>query len=71
MEENRRRRRLWNCGIVVEFEIDTGQGKTVISESLYKEKLNNVELEPTKLVLKNIFEGNPKGYRETAGNHYS
>ena len=36
----------------MEFEIDTGSGKTVISESLYREKFNHVELEPTKIVLK-------------------
>ena len=36
----------------VEFEIDTGSGKTVISESLYFKSFQDVKLEPTSLVLK-------------------
>ena len=36
----------------IEFEIDTGSGKTIVPESVYKERFAGVNLQRTKLMLK-------------------
>ena len=36
----------------IEFEIDTGSGKTIISENVYRQNLNEFPLERTDIVLK-------------------
>ena len=39
-------------GNEIEFEIDTGSGKTIFSEKVYREKLNEIPLEKSNLTLR-------------------